>query len=478
MKMITGEADIGEFKQESVDVASHEANATWVVVVNNEWGDTEEEKIDKLRELYNGVKRAILRRSKVILITKDRNIKLFKAISSLMLSLDRYDIYGIDSELDSDTLEMLAMRKPSLNEVQTFIDADVAVTSSMIEVLDDISNAVHNNDMETLSKIIEDKRKIVYELASVMSSVQMLIDKMNTRELIENSEKSSEQVKELAEKLERAKEEAERIKNEALNSSDSLDKHEAELEKLKATNSRLEKSIKELQSQLATSGESGIINIYTTYNTISALTPVRNVIYFKEVSRVPYINTMITGLCEYLALKNKRVKLAVYDSAGAMSALYSPLRSVDAQDFLASKDELLRNTKKFVVNEANAAIISELASNGNHCDVLIVYDRMKQQKDIISGNNVSKFFVINSNKDFLTLSKVLMIDDKSKVITREDSSIGDETIRIAKIDNYDGKISDGKMVSKSLALYMRMTSLPDTRKLYDRICEDANIMFN
>ena len=64
-----------------------------------------------------------------------------------------------------------------------------------------------------------------------------------------------------------------------------------------------------------------------------------------------------------------------------------------------------------------------LASLAPKFDVIIIYDRMRQQKDLITGNNVTKLYVINSNRDFEESQKMLGIKATDTIISGPESSI-------------------------------------------------------
>ena len=50
---------------------------------------------------------------------------------------------------------------------------------------------------------------------------------------------------------------------------------------------------------------------------------------------------------------------------------------------------------------------------------------MRENTDIVSGNNVTKFYVINSSVDYRELAPILKIPDTSHVITHAHSTITD-----------------------------------------------------
>ena len=113
--------------------------------------------------------------------------------------------------------------------------------------------------------------------------------------------------------------------------------------------------------------------------------------------------------------------------------------------------------------------------------MVVIYDRMRGYNDIVSGNNVTKFYVINSTSDFDRIRSKVKIDDTSNVITHLGSSLvkyGDRKnikmnnglptfLDIPKIDGYSG-LSDSAKINKYLKLSTQQSRLPLIQTIFER----------
>jgi hypothetical protein len=97
---------------------------------------------------------------------------------------------------------------------------------------------------------------------------------------------------------------------------------------------------------------------------------------------------------------------------------------------------------------------------------------MRQLTNLVSGNNVIKYYIINSNKDFREVQAMLKITDKSSIITRVDSSIGADTLNIPRIDGFN---QQGSTDSKKFSMYNRLQAEGNNRLVLGSIFERAHI---
>lgn len=194
------------------------------------------------------------------------------------------------------------------------------------------------------------------------------------------------------------------------------------------------------------------------------------IIYFKEISQIPYINSLILNVFEALSIKKLKTKLLVYDSKVGISSIYKPLNIVDSNTYMSKRDFFIKSVDKFVVVEPNPVILDDvLTYSADPFDVLIIYDRMRQQNDLVVGNNVVKFYIVNSSKDFKETQQAFNITDKSFIITRSASGVCEGALDIPKIDDYT-KLTDSAKLSK----YMKaMTS--SNKYLIKTILDKARI---
>ena len=147
------------------------------------------------------------------------------------------------------------------------------------------------------------------------------------------------------------------------------------------------------------------------------------VLYFKEISYVRYMNTLITLLYTFLHKTGKKFVLLIYDNNNNMVANYNlPITSGDK--YAGQKSTILNGKYRTVVTEPFQTVIQDAISSNDAVDIVIVYDRLRQYEDIVKGNNVTKFFVANSKKDIENIMTVKSVgmDDTSFIITNADNS--------------------------------------------------------
>ncbi len=116
------------------------------------------------------------------------------------------------------------------------------------------------------------------------------------------------------------------------------------------------------------------------------------------------------------------------------------MQQVDSAAFESNKAVLLNKTPKFVVTEPAPQILKDILQSINpQFDVLIIYDRMKQATDLVEGNNVYKFWVVNSFNDYNTTKNLFKIDRTDTIITSPASRIAPDVIDIPRIKAYEAE---------------------------------------
>ena len=181
---------------------------------------------------------------------------------------------------------------------------------------------------------------------------------------------------------------------------------------------------------------------------------------------------------EVLEKKKLKCKLLIYDSQSELYKAYDPLTIFNGSEYINLKGTLISTTKQFVVSEPNPSILQDILMSDQCFDVVVIYDRMKGIKDIVSGNNVTKFFVMNSKHDYEKLKPVLKIPDTSNIITSIGSSIGkskDGTIDkqlldIPTISNYHMATDSAKT-----AKYIKLATSINNTALIDTIIKKSRV---
>lgn len=217
-----------------------------------------------------------------------------------------------------------------------------------------------------------------------------------------------------------------------------LDRFKAELDSLQVRYSDLEKQ------KLAENGNYMVFRNYISLNTARIQCKTKAILYFKEISKIPYINSLVIAIMNYLDMQKINVKLLIYDNPNGFSAMYNPLNIVNSAEYFSKRESYITKTPQFVVAEPNQAIIDDiLKSNNPVFDVVIIYDRMKQMEDIVIGNNAYKYWVVNSRKEIEELSKLTKIN-KSEIITRTSENRHKEFLDIGEVEDYADATSSAR----------------------------------
>lgn len=159
----------------------------------------------------------------------------------------------------------------------------------------------------------------------------------------------------------------------------------------------------------------------------------RNILYFKEVSYVTYTNTMLVKTLDLLLKKKQKVKMVIFDKPDEFSSSYQGLTIVNG-DYGRKKDDVLQKDI-VVIMEPNMAILEDILSE--EYTLVLLVDRLKCIKDLVVGNQVYKFWMVNSSsgiQSIMNLSSISSQISSSSIITRP--GVGHDTIGISKISNY------------------------------------------
>lgn len=177
------------------------------------------------------------------------------------------------------------------------------------------------------------------------------------------------------------------------------------------------------------------------------------ILYFKEITRVQYMDTFIYYLKEILkilyAMPTRLVVIESYYADGKLS-LYPNLKphyELSHEDVLSGDILMLGMQPK---------TMSDVLRNASNVSFLIVLDRAGYSEPHIKGSNVEYFFTASDEKDINNLSPK---PDKSRIIT-----YSPDTLSIPYIKGFDALDSSGQM-----QLY---SSFPIMRSIIDSIQGD------
>ena len=394
---------------DNVDIASKQDNLFFIIIDNKCDGE--------LPNYYKFINTAMKNHNRVILISLADKNKSFKPLASLLITFDNYDIYEVESKesLSANYLKALEDREPDYCEVQTYIGGDLTAFSDMSMILFGIESLVEEGNEAALKSFLEEHMLSIENLTTSLNSMKKTCELFNSNELVNEVNSLKDKEKKLNKAVAERDESLKDVKHER-------DEHKVAVENLKRENEKLKEKTKELQEQSAGSGLK-ITSFKTTNTQLLKGNKTKIVLYFKEISYVRYTNTLVTILFDYLRRKGLKTKMLIYDTGSELYSTYNPFRVVTGSDYATDKTNLVNKIEKFIVAEPSQMIIEDVLTSDQAFDVVIIYDRMHTQNDVVDGNLVTKFYVINSRKDYEALKSQLKINDISIIITDAANSL-------------------------------------------------------
>lgn len=407
----------------------------------------------KLGSYYKFVSKALKNRNRVLLLSLRDDNKSFKPLASLMTTFNAYDIYIIeDKDVTAKALDVMEKRCPDFSEVQTYIGGIVTSYSDMTTILYGIESLVDEGNDDKLREFLEEHLASIENFTTSLNIMKKTCDVFNSTELIDEVNTLKEKETKLRNSLD------EKIK---LITQVEKDKEDLKnnIESYKASNTRLQNQLDTLKSQESDNSGAVIKNVNTIQTSlIQCKTKV--IIYFREISYVTHVNSLILHFMSFIENLKFRVKLMIYDDRVGISNLYGNLAVVSSSDYISKKSELLsaNKIKKFVVAEPNPAILTDMLTSNANIDVVMVYDRLKMRTALVSGNNVADIYVVNSSKELAAMKSALKVGNNINVITRRESSIFDEAqnkehiFNVPFIEGYNSSTDAAKMAKYNKSL--------------------------
>lgn len=442
---------------ESLDIADERVsklkNELVVILLDNKSNG-------RLYEYYSKTRELLINNNNIIVILDGDTSRIRKQIGMLLVSYRNFNIYTTDdvNTITSAYIDELNNREPSEEEIITFIGSDLTAYAQINELLLKITDSVEKADIEELRSLFEANRESIEGFVDIIDYMKRIVDTVNSgetenkikelrnkiSELEEREMESTKQMKEAQDKLEEAQEDASTSKKEAF---------------------KAKKRVNELEEQL--NNREPVIRMYSELQTQTIRCKTRVIIYFKEISQISYMPSFITKMIEVMKMIYKlKVKLIIYENKNSFLPAYMPLPVVGSSEYVANKEMVVNKYEKMVVVEANQGIMEDVLQSD--WDVVIVYDKLRNATDIVTGNNVYKYWVLNSVTEYSLLAQPCKID-KTKVITRP--GVLPESLTLKEMPNYKGKTSSAK-----LAEYINMQNMGVTKgKVFDIIFDETNI---
>ena len=302
---------------------------------------------------------------------------------------------------------------------------------------------VQEEETESLRQLLSDKEGEIDRLSSDLEKYESLnVDLDNLRNENEQYklkiEEMTSEISELKEKLE----ETDNRVSDVVSSSLSVE----EIEKLQEENKQLMDKCMRYREDIASlriSNDSFADKLRNKAAGAMEFNPLllnnnpkiksRNILYFKEVSYVTYTNTMLVKTLDLLLKKKQKVKMVIFDKPDEFSPCYQGLTIVNG-DYGRKKDDVLQKDI-VVIMEPNMAILEDILAE--QYTLVLIVDRLKCVKDLVIGNQVYKFWMVNSSSGIQAIMQMGSISQdisSSSIITRP--GVGHDTIGISKITDY------------------------------------------
>ena len=395
-----------------------------------------------LKTYYNSIKAMLKNNVKVFIVMVAETSKIRGSICNLMQLFGNYNVYQVPDEnfISSAYLDTLPERTVTYDEMAQYLQNDIVAYDDMDTVLQGVQECINRNDAEGLKTLIEGHLPTIEAAPTVFSQMKNSIDQANSGVL-------QDKIASIKAQLEEANELNEKKQTEIRQRESTIDDLNSSLKDAKRQLTQTKADMEELKLQVQNAGPA--IRSYQTVKTQLLKCKTEHVIYIKEISRIPYINSFVLMLQEMIKQFRYTSKLLIYDNTSQAQVTYGNMQQVDSAAFESNKAVLLNKTPKFVVTEPAPQILKDILQSINpQFDVLIIYDRMKQATDLVEGNNVYKFWVVNSFNDYNTTKNLFKIDRTDTIITRPASRIAPDVIDIPRIKAYEAETQDNGKFAK------------------------------
>lgn len=438
MKYIVNESVMGCERVEITDEKLiNDRDQLVYVVLNESTADA-----SCLKTYYNSIKAMLKNNVKVFIVMVAETSKIRGSICNLMQLFGNYNVYQVPDEnfISSAYLDTLPERTVTYDEMAQYLQNDIVAYDDMDTVLQGVQECINRNDADGLKTLIEGHLPTIEAAPTVFSQMKNSIDQANSGVL-------QDKIASIKAQLEEANELNEKKQTEIRQRESTIDDLNSSLKDAKRQLTQTKADMEELKLQVQNAGPA--IRSYQTVKTQLLKCKTEHIIYIKEISRIPYINSFVLMLQEMIKQFRYTSKLLIYDNTSQAQVTYGNMQQVDSAAFESNKAVLLNKTPKFVVTEPAPQILKDILQSINpQFDVLIIYDRMKQATDLVEGNNVYKFWVVNSFNDYNTTKNLFKIDRTDTIITRPASRIAPDVIDIPRIKAYEAETQDNGKFAK------------------------------
>lgn len=389
--------NIGSFKTADVNQLNKLQCDELVLVVREIDGND-------IYQLYKDIIAVNNNKIKTIFITVGQMGDSVKKILLLVIAKQMGYVYSV-SDIDEISEELLSsvdtLRSCSDIDIRNFVSGDITYQDEIGGCINELIRLAKENrnheivdyinlNIDILNGFVKYNDFIIAlnsKLATDVNNLEKRMEDINNDILVESelieyngSDETSGAVKLLREEL--------------------SEKEELIAELMKK-NTELDIENKSIEEKMNNRGP--VISSYQKISTMQHKCNCKAIFYFKEVTYVRFMNTFVIQFLRILRSVKKKAKLVIFDSKNDFSAIYKPLQIVSTDMYLNHKISLIDDADAFVVTEPSTIVVEDMIKR--ELDVLIIYDRLKLNKDMVDGGNVYKYWVINSSSDYEALSE-------------------------------------------------------------------------
>ena len=260
----------------------------------------------ELFDYYNAISSMLKKNVDTFLIYTSEN-KEWKPLAMLMASYDRWDVYRAETidSINTEYLKNIEKRRPTYREESIVNGADIVGYNKIGIIVLGIANLVKNKDTEGIKKFISQYENEIDGIVMALDYMKSIVDKSNKSELerqLDNKEKENLELYDKIVEIEKEK------KLTAIELRDLKKSFEATKEKLRIAEGKVITA-----EAVNEAGATGSVTDYPELNTMQLNSKIGRIIYFKEISSIPYMNSFVWALVEQLKIYKVKIKLIIYD---------------------------------------------------------------------------------------------------------------------------------------------------------------------
>jgi len=434
-----GIANISEIDIEDSSIIDIK-NSTVIIVLDKESSN-------KLYRYYTVVKNLIIHENRVILIMDEDKSKIRKQICMLLVNYNKYDIYRVDdmSLVDDDYIKEVISRSPTYEEIETFIGSDIALSAEINTMLSKMTDLIKNQEYEQLQQFIAENINSLENTVTIIDYMKSVTDASHEG-FTSTVEKLKNEIADKDAEIQSVKDEAESNKYRLQTTKNEVKELQTEIEKYK----------ERIKNSSGSSSNATVVK-YSPLNMTLSKSRTGAVLYFKEIGKLRYINTLVDSLIRNLQKRvGLKVKLLIYDDPDKFG-IYSPLSYVDARTFSEQKELFTKVGKndRIVITEPSNFILNDILKVDY--DVVIIYDRLHCEDDLVVGPLVYKYYVVSSVAEYEALRRYNKDIPNDEIISHQ--YIGNGVIGIPDLSREDVKKSEISRVGS----YVRMVGSSDDK---------------